>query len=235
MQNAQYVFASARSLCQMREVAFIHSVDLRPAEISGPSAPSGVPYVEGMRRASSLLALSALAVALAGCASSVAAEPTSAASDPAPSASPSASNVDAEAAAKADDWLENAVPPPGAVRVTSETDGVDGYGSYTDWVCEPMETRTAFWTIDGADIVETGNWLQANPTGGLMVPAKGSLTEGITSVTIGNVPDLESLEGIAVARTETGVAIRSEIGVFTRGTVCPTLPEGHYYGGPGQG
>lgn len=102
-----------------------------------------------------------------------------------------------------------------------------------------MEERTGYWTIEGADVVDTANWLKENPTADLIDPVPVPVSGGseVDSVTLGNVPDQDSLEGIAytVSRSTAGVAIRAEIGVFTKDTVCPTLPPGEHYGGPGQG
>lgn len=148
--------------------------------------------------------------------------------------------VDPEAAATADAWLEEAVLPRGAVRSESVPRATVPFSSsYYSWPCSPMETRTGYWTIDDADVIDTANWLTAHPTADLIVPVPGTLSPDpkVDSALVGNVPEHDALEGIAytVSRTDDGVAIRAEIGVFTKDTVCPTLPPGHTWGGPGQG
>lgn len=178
----------------------------------------------------------AVATMLAGCATTVAAQEGTSE----PSASPTETSADADAVAKAVSWLEGAVLPPDAVRSETAPQTTPPFAqSYYGWPCSPMEERTGYWTIDGADVVETANWLKEHPTADLIVPAPMPLPEGTPAdtVTLGNAPERDSLEGITytVSRTANGVAIRAEIGVFTDATVCPTLPPGQSFGGPGQG
>lgn len=188
----------------------------------------------------SLLALSVTTVLLAGCAT--AAPEGEVVAGPSPSPSPTTVSVDAVAAAKADSWLEGAVLPPDAIPSESVPQTTLPFAhSYYDWPCSPMEERTAYWTIAGADIIDTANWLKEHPTAGLMdpvpMPVPTNDESEIDTVTLGNVPEQDSLEGIAftVNRTENGVAVRAEIGAFTDDTVCPTPPDGGRWGGPGQG
>lgn len=102
-----------------------------------------------------------------------------------------------------------------------------------------MELRTGYWTLEGANVVDTGNWLRENPTAGLIASNSSPYSGGpeIDSLSLGNVPEWDSLEGIAytVSRTSDGVAIRAEIGVFMTDTVCTPPPGGGMWGGPGQG
>lgn len=193
-----------------------------------------------MPRLPILFVLSVTTALLAGCAT-VAVEAGGAA-QPSPSPTPSltTAKVDAAAAAKADLWLEGAVLPPDAIPSESVPETAPPFGySYYDWPCPPMEERTAYWTIAGANVVDTANWLKEHPTAGLMDPAPVPLSGGpdIDSVTLGNVPEQDSLEGIAftVNRTPDGVAVRAEIGVFTDSSVCRSLPPNSQWGGPGQG
>lgn len=139
---------------------------------------------------------------------------------------------DAEANALAQSWLDGAVLPPGAVA--SETVPTR-FLSYYAWPCQPMVERTGYWTVAGASVAETANWLKQNPTGGLIVTTPGSVPDDANydEVNIGNARAFDSLEGIAytVSRTADGVAIRAEIGVIPARGECP---EGNW-GGPGQG
>lgn len=195
-----------------------------------------------MPRLRSVFVLSVSAVLLAGCAA--VADEGAAAPEPSLSTSPSpaAMKVDAAAVAKADSWLKGAILPPDAVLSESIPETTFPFaGSHYEWPCSPLERRTAHWTIAGADIVDTANWLKEHPTGGLLdaVPLPITADDGteFDSVSLGNVPEAGSLEGIdfTVNRTAGGVAVRAEIGVFTEDTVCPEPPDGGRWGGPGQG
>lgn len=195
-----------------------------------------------MPRLSNVSVLLISTALVAGC--STAAAEGDAATEPSPSTSPTptATKVDAAAAAKADSWLEGAVLPSDAVLSESVPHTTFPFASsYYDWPCSPMETRTANWTIAGADLIDTANWLKEHPTAGLKDPVPIPITVDDESeydtVTLGNVPEADSLEGIAftVNRTADGVAVRAEIGVFTEDTVCPEPPDGGRWGGPGQG
>lgn len=195
-----------------------------------------------MPRLRSVFVLSVSAVLVAGCAE--VADDSAAAPEPSLSTSPSptAMKVDAAAVAKADSWLAGAILPSGAVPSESAPESIYPFSySYYAWPCSPMETRTAYWTIAGADVIDTANWLKQHPTADLRDPVPFPITVDDESeydtVTFGNVPEPESLEGIAytVNRTADGVAVRAEIGVFTEDTVCPEPPDGGRWGGPGQG
>jgi len=193
-----------------------------------------------MPRLRSVFVLSVSAVLLSGCAA--VADDSAAAPEPSLSTppSPAAMKVDAAAVAKADSWLDGAVLPPDAVPSESAPATTPPFAySYYAWSCSPMETRTGYWIIAGADVVDTANWLKEHPTAGLIDPGALPLSGGqeIDSATLGNVSEQDSLEGIAytVNRTADGVAVRAEIGVFTKNTVCPEPPDGGRWGGPGQG
>lgn len=174
---------------------------------------------------------------LAGCATAVG---DGAVPSAVPTGTQSSAPTDPEAAARADSWLEDAVLPPGAVRSATEPQTVVPFQeSYYAWPCAPMELRTGYWTIEDADVVETANWMKAHPTADLIDPVGMPYPDDsiASTVTFGNVPERDALEGIAytVTRTESGVAVRAEIGVFISRTVCPTPEPGTAFGGPGQG
>ncbi|MBH0022987.1 hypothetical protein [Salinibacterium sp. SWN248] len=199
-----------------------------------------------MPRLRSVFVLSVSAVLLAGCATvaddGAAAPEPSLSTSPSPSATATPTKVDVAAVAKADSWLEGAVLPSGAVPSESTPASTYPFSySYYAWPCSPMETRTAYWTIAGADVIDTANWLKEHPTAGLNDPVPIPITVDdeteYDTVTLGNVPEPESLEGIAytVNRTANGVAVRAEIGVFREDSVCPEPPDGGRWGGPGQG
>lgn len=148
--------------------------------------------------------------------------------------------ADASAQQRADAWLAAAVLPPGAVSSsTMPADATALSGSYQGWWCEPMGMATGYWTIPDVGVIETANWLMQHPTADLSVPVQIPYVEDetIDGVTLGNVPTMESLEGIAftVSRAGDGVAVRAEVGAFGESTVCPTPPPGEAFGGPGQG
>lgn len=195
-----------------------------------------------MRRLRSFVVLSLTGVLLAGCATSAGAQGAGQRSTaPTPSATPTPTGpADPDAAAKADSWLEGAVLPPGAVRSeTIASSNAPLSNSYYAWPCSPMEKRTGYWTVDLISVTEAANWMNEHPTADLMVAAPVTWPDdaSIDSVGLGNVPERFALEGIAftIARAGNGVAIRAEIGAFTKDTVCPTPPGGGMWGGPGQG
>lgn len=179
--------------------------------------------------------------ALAGCATGASG------TDPevsAPSASTMASaspEGDAEAAAKAQSWIDEAVLPPGAVRSPEKplTTGA-GFGNESyRWWCSPMELREAYWTIPGTTVVETANWMSEHPTADLIVtnPFGNPANRVVHNATVPNAPTQESLEGIiyTIAEAKDGVAVRALIGVIPGSAVCPTPEPGTSLGGPGQG
>lgn len=185
--------------------------------------------------------LLALALALTSCATPVAGAGTTApdmTSGPTETPEPTTSS-DGEAAAaqeQARAWLDAATLPPGAVR-SEQTIG--GFSSYTGWPCGPVEELEAFWTIPGATVSDTANWLREHPTADLITTAPAPFTEdpAIDSAIVGYIPAPDSQEGIVytIARSDDGVAVRGEIAAQTESAVCPPLPDGAMYGAPGQG
>lgn len=142
----------------------------------------------------------------------------------------------AEAREQAQAWLDAATLPPGAVLSDAP---IGGFSSYTGWPCGPVEELEAFWTIPGATVADTANWLRAHPTADLITTAFAPVTDdpAIDSAIVGYIPAPDSQEGIVytVARKGDGVAVRAEIAAQTESAVCPPLPDGAMYGAPGQG
>lgn len=192
-------------------------------------------------RSRSILMVGALLLtgSLAACASGAdgggVAEPGAAPAQTSESAAPT-NSADAAALAQAQAWLDAAVLPPGAVRSQAP---IDGFGSYTGWPCGPVEELEGFWTIPGATVADTANWLRENPTANLLSTAGGPVPDDgtIDSAIVGYIPERDSQEGIVytVAKTGDGVAVRAEVAALTESASCPTLPDGGTYGAPGQG
>lgn len=208
-----------------------------------------------MQRRSVLILGLAMAATLTGCAAEGAGAPVSAPPVPTadevsvdaapegeanpvvPAAMPAA---DAAGQARADAWLEAIQLPPGAVGEDQMPTGTTALaGSYSAWWCEPMGLATGYWTIPDTTVAGAANWLMQHPVDGLVVPVVMPIEEDdlIDAATIGNVPSLDALEGIAitVARAGEGVVVRAEVGAFGETTDCPTPPPGVSFGGPGQG
>ncbi|WP_164743532.1 hypothetical protein [Microbacterium sulfonylureivorans] len=146
---------------------------------------------------------------------------------------------DSEVAAareQAQAWLEAATLPPGAVRSERR---IGGFYSYTGWPCGPVEEIEAFWTIPGATVRDTANWLMKHPTADLITTAVAPVPDdpAIDSAIVGYIPELDSQEGIVytVGKTRDGVAVRAEVAAQTDSAFCPPLPDGATYGAPGQG
>lgn len=139
------------------------------------------------------------------------------------------------AQAEADQLVEDAVVPPGAEPAVNGPSS----GTHYEWWCEPTAEATGYWRVSGADFVEVANWMMEHPTGGMMVPAAIPMEPGTEPgvVTIGNVSEWGSLEGIAwtITPTSDGVALRAEVGVIPDDAVCPEPEPGTSLGGPGQG
>jgi len=195
------------------------------------------------RRATIIAGILVSGAVLAGCATGAGAAGAGAegAAPPEPTPQQSATSAagaeeDAAAVAKAEAWLEGAVLPPGAERSETPT---AAFLSYYQWWCSPMVERTGYWTLQGASVVETRNWLSAHPTADLIATSDVPSAEdpAVTESNIGNVPFRGSLEGIAytVTRIGGGVGIRAEIGVVPDNAVCPTPEPGVMLGGPGEG
>ena len=155
-----------------------------------------------------------------------------------PTAASSAASETADATQKAAAWLEGAVLPPGAVRTTASPTPALALQE-TAWRYTPMVVATGYWTIAGATVAETANWLSANPTADLIVPVPLALPDEVEFdlASVGNVPHADALEGIAytIAKTSEGVAVRADIGVAPEGAIRPIAEPGISWGAPGQG
>ena len=79
-----------------------------------------------------------------------------------------AGGTDPAAQAQAQAWLDAATLPSGAIRSDAS---VATFTSYQGWPCGPVEELEAFWTIPGATVSETANWLMENPTADLITTA----------------------------------------------------------------
>lgn len=193
------------------------------------------------RRASAVVVSLMVGSLVTGCATG--ASEGDAGPTPSVSASPtSTSVVDANAEAKAQSWLDAARLPPGAVRSESAPSTSVSFNTEVyHWWCNPMEELTAYWTIAGATVTDTANWLSEHPTADLIVPGPVPAVSSAGSVpdivSLGNVPFRDSLEGISftVVKTRDGVAVRAQIGVIPENAECPTPEPGVGLGGPGQG
>ena len=181
-----------------------------------------------------------LAVVLTACASTTAggggtSAEESASSETRAPATPLAS-TDAAARARAQTWLDAAALPPGAVRSEASLGGFD---SYTGWPCVPVEELEAFWTIPGATVHDTADWLIENPTADLMTTAVGPVVDdpAIDSATVGFIPEPVAQEGVVytILKTDAGVAVRAEVAALTESAACQTLPDDGTWGAPGQG
>ncbi|WP_124291812.1 hypothetical protein [Microbacterium sp. ABRD28] len=181
------------------------------------------------RSAAALFALLA-AASLAGCAGGAAER-----SEPSTGAAPPETG-DPAAFAQAEEWLEAAALPPGAVR----SDASAGeFLSFTGWPCTPVEELEGFWTIPDATVADTANWLLANPTADLTTTAVGPYPDdpALDNLTVGYIPADGAQEGVVytVVRTPDGVAVRAEVAALTEAAACPELPDGGTLGPPGQG
>lgn len=145
---------------------------------------------------------------------------------------------DKAARQKADAWMTGLALPPRAVNAPSSPSPTLSI-QHTGWWPTPMVVSTGYWTVAGATVAGTANWLSAHPTRDLIVPTQNVLSEDddVDMVSVGNVPYRDALEGIAytVAKMSDGVAIRAEIGVIPESASRPTAERGAYLGGPGQG
>lgn len=151
-------------------------------------------------------------------------------------AQPAADAGDAAARAQAQAWLDAAALPPGATPADAS---VAAFTSYTGWPCGPIEEREAFWSVPGATVAGTANWLRENPTADLLSTAGAAIPEdsSIDGAIVGFIPEWDAQEGVVytIAKTEDGVAVRAEIAALTASATCPTPPGGGTWGAPGQG
>lgn len=155
--------------------------------------------------------------------------------EPSSAPSPSVDSEEAAAHAQAQEWLDTAVLPPAAVR--SEAN-VGAYGSYTGWPCGPIVELEGYWTIPGANVRDTANWLVAHPTPGL-VTTNAPLPDGpeINGAVVGHIPEPGAQEGVvfSIAEYRDGVVVRAEVAALTASAECPPVPGGGDRGPPGQG
>lgn len=182
-----------------------------------------------------------LALCLAGCATPMpgaAADAPDASVEPTGTPEPTpASDGEADAAlAQAQAWLDAAVLPPGAVRSDAQ---LGGFISSTAWPCGPLRTLEAFWTLPGATVADTANWLIGHPTADLVTTAVGPVSDSpaMTETMVGYIPEPGAQEGIVytVLKAADGVVIRVEIAALTESAVCPPPPGGGVWGAPGLG
>lgn len=199
-----------------------------------------------MRYRSVVMLTSVLALALTGCATPAAvAGAAEAVSEPPLSSSVQASessqvaspgSADPEAHAQARRWLDAAALPPGAIPADAS---VASFSSYTGWPCGPVAELEGFWSIPGATVSGTANWLRNNPTADLISTSVAAVPDdpGIQSAIVGYIPSPGAQEGIVytVERTADGVAVRAEVAAQTADASCPVLPNGGGYEAPGQG
>ncbi|TXK12257.1 hypothetical protein [Microbacterium hatanonis] len=143
----------------------------------------------------------------------------------------------AAALAQAQEWLDAANLPPGAVRTDTPS---ASFNSYTGWPCGPYEELEGYWAIPKTTVVDVANWLIQNPTADLITTNFGPASEEwgpIDSAAVGYIPAVGSQEGIVytLAKKDDGVAVRAEVAAQTDTATCPPLPDGGMYGAPGQG
>jgi hypothetical protein len=191
-----------------------------------------------IRRSTLALSIPVLAIVFAGCASAPQGGDSAApsvTSEPTVTATATASSA---AAAQAQAWLDAVVLPPGAQRSSVNA---GNHHAYTGWPCRPVEQLEAFWTIPGATVSETAEWLRTHPPADLITTATASPEHiediEVDSAMIGYIPEVGAQEGIvySIAKRFDGVAIRAEIAALTESATCPELPDGGRFGAPGQG
>lgn len=146
------------------------------------------------------------------------------------------SGPDPEAEAQAQAWLDATAVPPGA---EPSSYAPANFSSFTGWVCQPVATLEAFWTVPGMTVTAATNWLITNPTADLVTTAGEPWPEDqdVDGSTVGFIPADGSYQGIVytVARMDEGVAIRAEIAALSENAVCATPPGEGEWGLPGQG
>ncbi|GAA2074401.1 hypothetical protein GCM10009758_17070 [Microbacterium hatanonis] len=196
-----------------------------------------------MRRSSLVVpsAFLTLTVALTGCATGANVAGSGANEElptPVESSEPTMPESGAAAAlAQAQEWLDAANLPPGAVRTDTPS---ASFNSYTGWPCGPYEELEGYWAIPKTTVVDVANWLIQNPTADLITTNFGPASEEwgpIDSAAVGYIPAVGSQEGIVytLAKKDDGVAVRAEVAAQTDTATCPPLPDGGMYGAPGQG
>lgn len=176
-----------------------------------------------------------LLMLLTGCASGVSG---SGAESPHEISAPVASkSADTAAQQQAQEWLDAAVVPPGAVP-TAKNPGP--FLSYQGWPCRPVVELEGYWTLSDSTVTSTINWLRENPTADLVSTAGGPpMPEdpAIDAAAVGYIPSNGSQQGIvySVVKKDAGVAIRAEVAALTESAVCPSMDPGATLGKPGQG
>jgi hypothetical protein len=181
--------------------------------------------------------LALIAPGVASCAAApTAAGPARAGSSSESTATPTPSGPDPEAEAQAQAWLDAAALPPGA---TPSSFAPAAFNSFTSWICQPVATLEAFWTVPDTTVMAAANWLVANPPADLVTTTGGPRPEDpdIDGTSVGYVPADRSQQGVVytVVRKDDGVAIRAEIAALAESAVCPDAPDGGEWGLPGQG
>lgn len=188
------------------------------------------------RRSALIISLSALLL-LTGCASAVGDGTPAPTSEPLVSPSAESEGVDAAAEERAQAWLDAAVVPPGAVRVS---DIPASFNSFQGWPCQPVAQLEGYWTLPDSTVAGAANWLRENPTADLISTAGGPLwpeDPNLDGVLIGYIPADDSQQGIVytVSKMDSGVAIRAEVAALSASATCPSLAPGEALGKPGQG
>lgn len=184
-----------------------------------------------------LVGIGVLAVVLSGCA--VPAPVSTAAPIVAASSTSPEPTADAAAQEKVDSWIDGAGVPDGAVRSETSPEGAQ-FLSWQGWTCDPMALATGYWTVSGATISETANWIVEHPIPGLISTSSADYGEdvnGTDELTFGNIPEYGAQEGVAfsIVPLADGVAIRAEGGAIPAETVCQTPEPGTEFGSPGEG
>ncbi|MGW8483711.1 hypothetical protein ACWGJP_11270 [Microbacterium sp. NPDC055903] len=139
---------------------------------------------------------------------------------------------------RVDRWLGSTPTPEGTVsHETLTTDVFDQ--SHQGWVCTPMATGTAYWSVPSTTVIETVTWMIANPVPGLepTLTSVDLFDPTMQNFSFGNIEERGVVEGIAFTLVQTGddVAIRAEAGVIPEGAACQTLGPGEQWGSPGEG
>jgi hypothetical protein len=188
------------------------------------------------RRPALIISLTAILL-LTACASAAGDGSSAPTSEPteAPNAEPQ--GVDDAAEQQAQAWLDAAVVPPGAVRVS---DSPASFSSYQGWPCQPVAQLEGYWTLADSTVAGAANWLRENPTADLVSTAGGPPwpeDPNLDGVLIGYIPADDSQQGVVytVAKMDAGVAIRAEVAALSASATCPSLAPGETWGKPGQG
>ena len=151
-----------------------------------------------------------------------------------PVASPGAT-VDAASQHKAESWVADAAVPPGAVKSSTQPDGVASGAAPEMW-CAPMADAVGYWTLPSMSADATLAWLTSHASGGMMVAsASGNPRVGNETNVGGTVvdePAPSSLEALIFTVTPigSGAGIRADAFTKAAGSVCATPPPGTMLG-----